>query len=83
MPMTEDANPEATTSGPNAVDHEQAAELADAVRDDEVRLHELEDHADPDTAAAARRLLVEEQSDADCSAIGSYGFPAATAEPNI
>jgi hydroxymethylglutaryl-CoA reductase (NADPH) len=81
--MTEDADPGTTAAGPRAADHKQAAELADAVGDAEIRLHELEEHTDPDTAAAARRLLVEEQSGADCSAIGSYGFPAETAEPNI
>ncbi|MFW6320269.1 MAG: 3-hydroxy-3-methylglutaryl-CoA reductase, partial [Halohasta sp.] len=85
--MTADADPDAADdnsgSGPEAADHERAAELAAAVEAGDRRLHELDDHADPDTAAAARRLLVEQQSGADLSATGSYGFPAEVAEPNI
>jgi len=83
--MTADADPEATETdgGPAAADFERAAELAAAVSDGDRRLHELDDHTDPDTAAAARRLLVEEQSGADCSSIGAYGFPAEAAGPNI
>ncbi|MFB6123490.1 MAG: hydroxymethylglutaryl-CoA reductase (NADPH) [Haloferacaceae archaeon] len=59
------------------------ADLADRVRDGELRFHELEDHADADTAAAARRRLVEEQSGASLDAVGDYGFPAAEAEANV
>jgi hydroxymethylglutaryl-CoA reductase (NADPH) len=59
------------------------ASLADRVRQDELRFHELEDHADADTAAAARRLLVEEQSGASLDAVGDYGFPADEAEANV
>jgi hydroxymethylglutaryl-CoA reductase (NADPH) len=57
--------------------------LAERVRDGDLRLHELEDHAGADDAAAARRLLVAEQSGADLDAVGDYGFPAERAEPNI
>ena len=57
--------------------------LAERVRDGDLRLHELEDHADADDAAAARRLLVAEQSGAELDAVGDYGFPAERAEPNI
>jgi len=57
--------------------------LADRVREDDLRLHELEEHADADTAVAARRRLVEEQSGADLDVVGDYGFPAADADPNI
>ncbi|MDS0294386.1 hydroxymethylglutaryl-CoA reductase (NADPH) [Halogeometricum luteum] len=60
-----------------------AEELAERVRDGELRLHELEDHADADAAAAARRLLVEGQSGASLDSVGDYGFPAADADPNI
>ncbi|RDI72479.1 hydroxymethylglutaryl-CoA reductase (NADPH) [Halopelagius longus] len=60
-----------------------AATLAERVRDGELRLHELEDHADADTAAAARRLLVEEDSGASLDAVGDYGFPAEAADANI
>ena len=86
--MTADADSDATETddaagGPEAVDDERAAELAAAVESGEKRLHALETHTDPDTAAAARRLLVEDQSGADLSSTGSYGFPAEAAEPNI
>ena len=59
------------------------ASLADRVRDGDVRFHELEEHADADTATAARRLLVAAESGADVDALGEYGFDAADAEPNI
>ncbi len=59
------------------------ASLADRVREGDVRFHELEEHADADTAATARRLLVAAESDADVDALGEYGFDAADAEPNI
>jgi len=54
-----------------------AASLADRVREGDLRLHELEAHADADTAAEARRLLVESQSGASLDAVGNYGFPEA------
>ncbi|MGB9955996.1 hydroxymethylglutaryl-CoA reductase (NADPH) [Haloferax prahovense] len=60
-----------------------AASLADRVREGELRLHELEAHADADTAAEARRLLVESQSGASLDAVGNYGFPAEAAESAI
>ncbi|WP_224334045.1 hydroxymethylglutaryl-CoA reductase (NADPH) [Haloprofundus halobius] len=60
-----------------------AEALADRVRDGDLRLHELEEHADADTATAARRLLVEEQTDASLDAVSDYSFPAEQADPNI
>ncbi|ELZ33539.1 3-hydroxy-3-methylglutaryl-CoA reductase [Halogeometricum pallidum JCM 14848] len=60
-----------------------AEELAERVRDGELRLHELEDHADADAAAAARRLLVEEWSGAPLDSVGDYGFAAEDADANI
>jgi len=60
-----------------------AASLADRVREGDLRLHELEAHADADTAAEARRLLVESQSGASLDAVGNYGFPAEAAESAI
>ncbi|GAA0193679.1 hydroxymethylglutaryl-CoA reductase (NADPH) [Halobaculum roseum] len=60
-----------------------AEELAERVRDGDLRLYELEEHADADTAAAARRLLVEDHSGADLSTSGDYGFPAEAADANI
>ena len=65
------------------VDHAAVVELAARVADGELRLHELENHADSDTAAAARRHRVENETGANCETIGSYGFPAETAEANI
>jgi hydroxymethylglutaryl-CoA reductase (NADPH) len=59
------------------------ADLARRVQEGEIRIHELEAHADPDTAAAARRLVVEARTDADLEAVGQYGFPAAAADSNI
>jgi len=66
-------------------DADQSAidDLVSQVEAGALRLHELEEHADSDTAAAARRQLVEQFSGADCETIGSYGFPAESAEPNI
>jgi len=58
-------------------------DLVTAVRDGEVRLHELERHADPAAAAAARRRLLVEDTAADLDAVGAYTFDAADAEPNI
>ncbi len=59
------------------------ADLAQRVQEGEIRIHELEAHADADTAAAARRLVVQARTDADLDAVGEYGFPAATADSNI
>ncbi|MEM4782270.1 MAG: hydroxymethylglutaryl-CoA reductase (NADPH) [Halalkalicoccus sp.] len=59
------------------------ADLAARVREGELRLHELEDHADPDTAAAARRELLEAETDADLDTVGDFSFPAEDAEPNV
>ncbi|WP_101294414.1 hydroxymethylglutaryl-CoA reductase (NADPH) [Halegenticoccus soli] len=71
--MTDTADSEAADAGA----------LADRVRDGDLRFHELEAHADADAAAAARRLLVEERSDATLDAVGSYGFDAAAAESSV
>ncbi len=57
--------------------------LAERVRNGELRFYELEDHADADVAAAARRLLVEEQSGADLETTSDYAFPADRADSNI
>ncbi|MDQ2052550.1 hydroxymethylglutaryl-CoA reductase (NADPH) [Natronolimnohabitans sp. A-GB9] len=58
-------------------------DLVERVDEGELRLHELEDHADHDTAATARRLLLERETDTDLEAVGDYAFPAEAAEPNI
>jgi hydroxymethylglutaryl-CoA reductase (NADPH) len=57
--------------------------LVDRVRDGDLRTHELEDHADADTAATARRRLVESDTGVDLDAVGSYGFPAERADANV
>ncbi|WP_440007797.1 hydroxymethylglutaryl-CoA reductase (NADPH) [Halomicrococcus sp. SG-WS-1] len=60
-----------------------ADDLAERVRAGDLRLHELEDHADHDTAAAARRRLLESATDADLDAVGDYAFDAEVADPNV
>jgi len=57
--------------------------LVRRVRDGELRLHELEDHADADTATEARRRIVEADAGVDLGAVGAYGFPADRADANI
>ncbi|ACV47614.1 MULTISPECIES: hydroxymethylglutaryl-CoA reductase (NADPH) [Halomicrobium] len=60
-----------------------AEELAARVRDGELRLYELEEHADAETAATARRRLLAEETGVDLESIGDYTFEAADAEPNV
>jgi hydroxymethylglutaryl-CoA reductase (NADPH) len=57
--------------------------LADRLASGELRLYELEEHADAETAAAARRLYVADETGVDLDTVGSYAFDAADAEPNI
>jgi hydroxymethylglutaryl-CoA reductase (NADPH) len=59
------------------------ASLAARVREGDLRLYELEEHADPETAAAARRHLVETETGVDLDAIGDYTFDAGDAEANV
>jgi hydroxymethylglutaryl-CoA reductase (NADPH) len=59
------------------------AALAERVREGELRLYELEDHADAATAAAARRQLLAAETAADLDTVGAYAFDAADAEANI
>ena len=58
-------------------------DLAARVREGELRLYELEEYADAETAAAARRHLLAEETGVDLDAVGDYTFDAADAEPNI
>ena len=51
--------------------------LADRVADGDRRLYELDDHADAETAATARRLVVERDTGVDLSATGEYTFDSA------
>ena len=60
-----------------------AAELAERVRDGDLRLHELEGHTDADTAAAARRKLLERETGADLTTSGEYAFDAEVADSAI
>jgi len=62
---------------------DSVAALVDRVRDGDIRLHELEEHADADAAADARRRIVEADAGVDLDAVGSYGFPAERADANI
>jgi hydroxymethylglutaryl-CoA reductase (NADPH) len=57
--------------------------LVDAVESGELRLHELEQHADPDDAAEARRRLLAAEADSDLETVGAYAFEAAEAESNV
>ncbi|GAB6860461.1 hydroxymethylglutaryl-CoA reductase (NADPH) [Haloplanus litoreus] len=57
--------------------------LVRRVRDGDLRVHELEEHADADTAATARRRLVESETGVSLDAVGAYGFPADRADANI
>ncbi|MFB6070246.1 MAG: hydroxymethylglutaryl-CoA reductase (NADPH) [Halanaeroarchaeum sp.] len=57
--------------------------LADRVQDGEIPLHELENHADPGTAAAARREFVRRETGTELDAIGTFSFDPADAETNV
>jgi len=60
-----------------------AETLAERVRNGELRLYELEDHADAETAAAARRHLLRQETGTDLETVGEYAFDAADADSNI
>ena len=57
--------------------------LLERVRAGELRLHDLEDHTDPDTATTVRRRHVEAETGVDLETVGQYAFDAEAAEPNI
>jgi hydroxymethylglutaryl-CoA reductase (NADPH) len=59
------------------------SDLADRVESGDLRLYELEEHADADTATAARRVLLERETDADLSTVGDYAFDAERADHAI
>lgn len=59
------------------------AGLADRVLSGDLALHELEAHTDADTAAEARRRLIEQETDADLSTVGAYAFDASDAQTSI
>jgi hydroxymethylglutaryl-CoA reductase (NADPH) len=59
-------------------------EFARLVREGELRLHELDDRTDAETAAAARRELLDAETDADIDTIGDYALDAEqAADANI
>jgi hydroxymethylglutaryl-CoA reductase (NADPH) len=57
--------------------------LAERVRAGDLRLYELEEHADADVATAARRRVVADRTGADLDAVGEYAFPASAAAANV
>jgi hydroxymethylglutaryl-CoA reductase (NADPH) len=59
------------------------SELAERVADGDLRLHELEEHADAATAAAARRALLSEATGVELDAVGDHTFAAESATANI
>ncbi len=59
------------------------ADLAQRVREGELRLYELEDHADAETAAAARRELLAAETGVDLDAIADYTFDAEGVDANV
>ncbi|MCO8242880.1 MULTISPECIES: hydroxymethylglutaryl-CoA reductase (NADPH) [unclassified Haladaptatus] len=60
-----------------------ADDLAEQVLAGDLRLHELEDHTDADTATEARRKLLESETDVTLDTVGEYAFPAEDAETAI
>ncbi|MFB6192574.1 MAG: hydroxymethylglutaryl-CoA reductase (NADPH) [Haloarculaceae archaeon] len=68
---------------PQAGGDDGAEALARRVREGELRLYELEEHADAATAATARRRLLAAETGTDLDAIGGYGFTAEAADPNV
>lgn len=60
-----------------------AKELAERVLTSELSLYELEDHADADTAAEARRILLEQETEAELSMAKEVPYDSALAERNI
>jgi hydroxymethylglutaryl-CoA reductase (NADPH) len=65
------------------MDETDADTLAARVREGDLRLYELEDHADSETAAAARRHLVEAETGADLDAIADHTFDAGAVDANV
>jgi hydroxymethylglutaryl-CoA reductase (NADPH) len=62
---------------------DDADALVERVRAGDLRLHELEDHADAATAATARRRLIAGETGTDLDAVGDYAFPADRADANV
>ncbi|WP_135365941.1 hydroxymethylglutaryl-CoA reductase (NADPH) [Halosimplex halophilum] len=79
--MTDDSEGDAAEAATDGGTDPEA--LADRVADGDLRLYELDDRADAETAATARRLVVERETGVDLSATGDYAFAAESAESNI
>ncbi|GGM56517.1 hydroxymethylglutaryl-CoA reductase (NADPH) [Halarchaeum rubridurum] len=73
--MTDDADVDADAD---------AETLAERVRDGDLRLYELDDHADAATAAAARRRVLERETGAALDVTADYAFdPERAADANV
>ena len=68
------------TDGADPTDVE---EFTERVRQGDLRLHELEDHTDAETAVAVRRAVVERETNGTLDTVGGYGIDAADAESTI
>ncbi|MFB6132249.1 MAG: hydroxymethylglutaryl-CoA reductase (NADPH) [Halanaeroarchaeum sp.] len=60
-----------------------ADDLADRLQAGEIPIHDLESHADADTAVAARREYLRRETGESLESIGDYGFDAAVAESSV
>ncbi|QLH80418.1 hydroxymethylglutaryl-CoA reductase (NADPH) [Halosimplex pelagicum] len=80
--MTDDSDADVGDAGSDG-DGADPEALADRVTDGDLRLYELDDYADAETAATARRLVVERDTGVDLSATGDYAFAAESADSNI
>ncbi|WP_232342804.1 hydroxymethylglutaryl-CoA reductase (NADPH) [Halosimplex litoreum] len=80
--MTDDTDADAgeTVTDGDGADPET---LADRVVDGDLRLYELDEHADAETAATARRLVVERDTGVDLTSTGDYTFAAESADSNV
>ena len=60
-----------------------ATALAERVLAGDLRLYQLEDHADPETAAAARRVVLEAETGITLEESAEYTFAASDVEANV
>ncbi|MFT4964466.1 MAG: hydroxymethylglutaryl-CoA reductase (NADPH) [Halobacteriales archaeon] len=59
------------------------ADLVERVQAGELRLYDLEEHAAPDVATAARREFLSQETDAALDAISEFSFDPANVEANV
>jgi len=81
--MTDEIPGEGSEHDERTAEGADAEALADRVVSGDLRLYELEEYADAETAAQARRLAVERETGVSLAATGDYAFSAANAESNI